>query len=416
MTDSTSGNGDKVRLLFVDDQPELLAALRSSLRRQRKVWEMHFASSGEEAAEIARQSPPDVVVSDMRMPVMNGVQVLTKIRELAPQALRFVLSGQAEEELTIQAIPLVHQWLAKPCERDELVRTIDRALMTRDLLALPETRAIVGAVSSLPTVPRTYHALMGMLGSADASMDDVATLISQDSALCARVLQMANSAFFGLPRQLADARDAVTMLGLDTLSRLVLTAEIVGVLRPSRSVQGFTMDRFLARSHFVSRLAGSLVADEAQSVTASTAGLLHDLGQLVLVQHDHARFERCLLTARQEDRSLQEVEQEVWGTTHAEVGAALLGQWGLPNALVQAVAHHHAPARLALDAMDEVSAVHVAQALCEEFLPVDVARESEVVELDPQVLGLLGSSEEFASLRRRASEEASLVTGGTDRE
>lgn len=121
----------KPRILFVDDEPHVLAGLRRSLRSVKDEWEMVFTEEAETVLEILKLQPFDVIVSDMQMPGMSGAELLEKVRELHPQTIRIVLSGQYDQSTAYNLVEGEHRYLAKPCDRNLLIDTITSALQAQ---------------------------------------------------------------------------------------------------------------------------------------------------------------------------------------------------------------------------------------------------------------------------------------------
>ena len=176
------------RILFVDDEPLLLEGLRNALRKQRMRWEMVFATSGEAAIEAFSPRPADVIVSDMRMPGMDGAMLLAKIRDQFPTTARILLTGQASKMELLQAIPVAQDILSKPCPSALLCQAIERVLVVQDLLANDKLKTLVGGVQRLPSVPEVYRKLTDAMQRDDASMSELGGIVAQDPSLSARVL------------------------------------------------------------------------------------------------------------------------------------------------------------------------------------------------------------------------------------
>jgi DNA-binding NtrC family response regulator len=120
-----------IRILFVDDDQDILAGLRNRLRAQRSRWDMVFVQSGYEALEELELASFDVVVSDMRMPLMDGAELLAQVKDRHPDVARIVLSGDAERDAVQRALPIVHQFLTKPCDGNVLRAAIEQVLANR---------------------------------------------------------------------------------------------------------------------------------------------------------------------------------------------------------------------------------------------------------------------------------------------
>jgi HD-like signal output (HDOD) protein len=358
------------RILFVDDEPNILQGLRDLLRSQRREWQMSFASSGEQALAILDSEPFDVVVCDMRMPRMDGATLLKHVKERFPRVVRIILSGHTEIEAALRTVPIAHQFLGKPCEAERLCSVIHRACDLQALLDNEELRQRMGGIGALPSAPRVYVALTTALTNPDVSLREVSALIEKDMAMSAKALQVVNSAFFGLPRRLSSVNDAVNYLGINLIKNLVLTVEAFRELRGGEAAKCFDYEGVQKHCFVVGRIAQRLVSDRREAQDAFVAGTLHEIGTLVLATREAATFSDVDAEARGRGVPREVVERERGGGTHAEVGAYLLGLWGLPYGIVEAVAHHHDPMRLSPTRFGVVEAVHIADALAQEIAPV----------------------------------------------
>jgi HD-like signal output (HDOD) protein len=354
------------RILFVDDDPRLLDGLRRLYYPLRAAWQTSFANDGLQALELLSQESFDVVVTDIRMPRMNGIELLGQVRERFPHVIRIILSGQADRDLTLKSAATAHQYLSKPCDVETLTLTIARAGALKDTLNDPTLQALVASVKSLPSVPALYTKLLQALEDPDGSTDDVANVIASDTAMTAKILQLANSAFFGIRRRIVAPKDAVLYLGFDTVKALALTVKVFAQFAGSSSSH-FSVSTLAQHSVHTGTLARKLakgIGLPNQSIEDSfMAGLLHDVGKLVLVDALPAKYDQAMRMVQKEGKSLWEAEQTVFGTTHAEIGTYLLWLWGLPDPVVEAVAYHHAPSRCPAQQPGALAAVHMANGL-----------------------------------------------------
>jgi len=375
----------KMRILFVDDQPAILAGLRRMLRGQRNEWQMEFAESGEEALALMAVSPFDVVVSDMRMPGMDGSQLLTETMTQHPGTVRIILSGQADQTSVLRAVTPAHQYLSKPCDAEALKSTVARACSLRNTLCQDSLIRLVSQVTTLPSLPHVYTKLLEELQSEDASVHDVAELIAQDVGMSAKLMQMVNSSFFGLPRRVESPIQAAAMLGLDVLKPLVLSAGIFSQFG-ANGFQGFSVDSLmehsLAVSHLAQQIAQSYSDTKELAEDAMLAGLLHDVGQLLLVANISKQYSKTLTLAQENNISLCEAELECLGASHASVGAYLLGLWGMADPIVEAVAFHHQPSQCAAEGFSPLTAVYVANILVNETQPTCCVTNSLDMDVD----------------------------------
>jgi HD-like signal output (HDOD) protein/CheY-like chemotaxis protein len=337
-----------IRVLFVDDEPRVLEGLKRMLRPKRNEWQMTFVGSAQAALDALRAEPCEVVVTDMRMPGMSGAELLEVVQRDYPDTIRLILSGQAETESVMKALGVSHQFLSKPCDADILQGTIARAFTLRDLAGNPAVKTLVARINKLPTLPATYQKLVDCLKSPNADMDDVAKIISMDPSMSARLLKVVNSAYFGLAKPVADVARAGNLLGLDRIMALVLGQGIfTGAEMPQ--VRGFSLEELWAHSVATATAAHRIAIDDGLNkdlvAAAFLAGMLHDIGKLVLAMGMPAEYGRVLELARGRPGSEREIETLELQAAHTDVGAYLVGLWGLPNTIAEAIAFHEDPAQ-----------------------------------------------------------------------
>lgn len=401
---------DKRRVLFVDDEPRVLDGLRRMLYPMRHEWEMAFATSGREALEILAQEPFDVIVTDMRMPGMGGVDLLQEVMRRHPNVVRIVLSGQAEREAIARAVGPAHQFLSKPCDAETLRSTLARACALGDLLADKRLKQLVSRMETLPSLPSLYCEIMRELESPKASAKTIGQIVEQDIGMSAKVLQLVNSAFFGLPQRVSSPAQAVVLLGLDTIRMLVLSVGIFAQFDQSRlrALSLTTLwDHSLTVAAFAKRIAENASTDRRIIDHAFTAGLLHDVGKLVLAASLPQEYAASLALAEKEGTGLSKAEQTVIGASHADVGAYLLGLWGLPEPIVVATAFHDIPPKYLDKDFSPLTAVYVANLLAHERFPQHVAGRQVIPE--PEYLDRLGLAARLPLWRQICFETARAV-------
>ncbi|MDQ3818404.1 MAG: response regulator [Acidobacteriota bacterium] len=350
-------------ILFVDDEPRVLEGLERMLHSMRHEWEMAFAEGGASALETLKAKPFDVVVTDMRMPGMDGPQFLREVRERHPQIVRIVLSGHSDKGMIMKSVDSAHQYLSKPCTAESLKETVMRACALRDLLENSSLQQLVTKMDSLPSLPSLYCELVEELSSEEASIKKIGKIISRDLGMTAKILQMVNSAFFGLRRTVSNPAEACLLLGMDTIMSLVLTIHVFSQFK-AKGLEGFSPDALWSHCIAVGRFAKHIAQMEQQDKQtiedSFTAGLLHDSGRVILAATLPDWYQESINLALSEELSIIDAEREVFGTTHAEVGAYLLGLWGLPYSIVESVAFHHKPSQSPEEAFTPLMAVHIA--------------------------------------------------------
>lgn len=333
-------------ILFVDDEANILQGLKRTLRPQRKEWDMEFAESGEEALKLIAEKGFDVVVTDMRMPGMDGAELLNEIKKNHPEIIRFVLSGYSEMELVMRSVGPSHQYLSKPCDPGLLKEKLAGAFALQKVLTSNALRSIVSDISSLPVLPDIYRAVVEELSSDDASLASVGKLVEQDMGMSTKILQLVNSAYFGLNREINSPQEAANFIGIEVLKSLVLAEgvfsqfpqELVDVLSLESLEKQACLVANAARAIARAENAGDRIIDQS-----FLGGLMHELGTLVLATNLTDDYLKAREQAKREDVGISVAERQIFKTTHAEVGACVLGLWGIDNDVVTAVAYHHNP-------------------------------------------------------------------------
>jgi putative nucleotidyltransferase with HDIG domain len=396
------------KILFVDDDSKVLEALKILLRRNHERWDMTFAVGGQLALDKLKEEYFDVIVSDMRMPGIDGAALLRRVQEEYPHMLRIVLSAYTDLESVLRVVPVAHQFMTKPCEVAVLEDAIERACSMSALVPDAAMRRRVGKIDRLPSLPRVYSALITALSQPDAPTADVVRILKQDIAICAKLLQLANSSFFQLAQRITSVERAVVYLGFNMVKNLVLSVEL---FQAAKSIPaGFSVDLLQRHSLATANLAARLLGPKEKREDAFMAGLLHDIGKLIFAQEYPEHLERIRVAMRTDERPEFILEQELTGVTHAEVGAYLLGLWGLPDAIVQAVAHHHMPHRMAERTFDVLSATYVANHLVNELTPLSPNGIRNRQEIDRAYLSTVGVSDKLDMWREIASEQARQAT------
>jgi putative nucleotidyltransferase with HDIG domain len=354
------------RILFVDDQPEVLTAHRDCLKKYDGQIEADFVLGGTAALELVRSKPVDVLVSDMHMPGMDGPELLRIVKDERPDVVRVMLCAPYELDSTYFALMTVHQVLAKPLDADALMNAVDRTCQLRGLLT-DSLRKKIGAVGQLPPIPGVYLELTNAMAKSNVSNPKIARIIEKDAPMAAKTLQLVNSACFGLMKRITSLEHAVNYLGLNMIRDLSLTVHVFAVLERTAVRAGFSFSGEQEHSLMTARVAKRLAPNPRQAQNAFTAALLHDIGKLVLAVCIPEKFAKVQVECKKSGRASFEVEAEFLGVTHAEVGAYLLGLWGLPYPIVEAVAYHHNPGAALERTFDLPTTVSIANALVEEI-------------------------------------------------
>ena len=357
----------KQNILFVDDEPMLLQGLQRLLRPFRLEWDMSFVESGQAALAKLAEHPFDVIVSDMRMPGMNGADLLSEVMRRYPAMVRIVLSGHADKELVSKCVGVAHQYISKPCDPDQLKAMIRNACLLSGRIVDEEVRRVIGAIDSLPSVPELYLELKAALKDEDVDPRKLGAIIQKDIGMTAKILKLVNSSFFGLRRIISDAQEAVAYLGIDTVKTLVLSNAVFDQSKPLQT-KFFNLSDLWHHSMTVAAGAKAIAQAEglgqAAQEEAFVGGVLHDVGVLILASNFPEAYDKVASLVVAEKLLIPTAEQEYFGVTHAEVGAYLLGLWGLPAPILNIVSLHHRAHLQDEGHMTALIAVHAADVLC----------------------------------------------------
>lgn len=352
-----------IDVLLVEASTAATEALQQRLRPLQDQWRMQFVTGAEAALAALEARRFDVIISDFGGKAYDGIGLLKSVRERWPAVVRLLLDGQASQENVMKALPVVHQLLARPFDLGSLGNLVNRTVILQAHLYSNGVVAALGSLKSLPAVPRLYQQLTQELASGQATPKSVATIIEQDMSMTLRLLQLVNSAFFGLARRITHIREAVTYLGFEPIRNLVASAELFRAMSKICAPAGFSLDEVQQHSQKVGITAASLLADRELARTAYCAGVLHDVGKVVLAVSMPEAYSRAAELARRLGIRHHDAEQQVFACSHAEIGARVLALWGLPQTLVEAVAFHHQPGALDDRQFSIAGAVHVADAL-----------------------------------------------------
>ncbi|MBI5064368.1 MAG: HDOD domain-containing protein [Desulfatitalea sp.] len=326
---------------------------------------------------------------------------LEAVRQAYPHAVRIVLSGYADRNVLLKSADLAHQYIVKPCDDDTLRATIARAFMLKELLDQAPLKQVLTRIGALPSLPARYDELAAALNAEETSVQRVADIVEKEPGLVAKLLQLVNSSFFGRPQRITSAVKAVSLLGLDLVRAVVLAS---GTFDQFKRLKGkaITIEAMWAHAAATAAIAKTIAQAaglDAKAIdTAFTCGLLHDIGKLLIAAHLSGPFKEITARMRREGGSMAASEMAIIGTTHAAVGAYLLGLWGLPEPLVKAVAGHHSPDTQGNGTLDMVTITHIANGFAKAGKGLADPR-SPLEDLDYAFLQTAGLAEAVAQWR-----------------
>jgi HD-like signal output (HDOD) protein len=323
-------------IYIVDDQPGVLITLGFLLRRIDPTWKVVEFSNPLETIEAVRVAPPNLVLADQTMPEMLGTEMLEQIRRLAPQTVRIIISGHAAR---VDHLGAAHQYLAKPFGNNALTKTIHDAVLAQESLSNPDLARLVASLRSFPVLPAVYARLIRELEKETTPSEAIISLLNDDPAILSRVLQVANSPLFRGRVPVARASDALFQLGTRLITALVLSLHVFES-RKDLCFPEMPLDALWQHSLETARIGQTLcrmkLSDDAANA-AFFAGLVHDLGRLILIENQPEHYREACQAARASGTPLSIEEQRIFGITHSELAAFLLRLWGMESAVVEAV-------------------------------------------------------------------------------
>lgn len=360
----------KYKILFVDDEKRILDGLKRLLYSERHNWDTTFVLSADEALELVKKEKFDAIVSDMKMPKMDGAKLLREVRRFNPNIVRIILSGYSDMEMAIRSVGITHQYLSKPCKLDELKTVLSGAFALRDILTDEKLRDTINGLENIPSIPSAFKELVELVKSGNLNARQISDVISEDPPMVARLLQLANSAFFGSGHHISSPSEAVLYLGIGVISAVVLTDGIFTEFSPlCEQIEDFSLETLWHHSVAVGNLAGEIAkAENADAFVidcSHAAGILRDIGLVILVCNLREDWRR-IVALMKNGLSIGEAEDQILGTRHERLGAYLLGLWGLPDEIVQAISFYYEPDNFPHTQFNSITALHAAGAICDK--------------------------------------------------
>ncbi len=337
------------KILFIDNDKNLISKLKKQLYSMRKSWDMVFVENGKEALKLMDNASYDVIVSDMHIPEMDGVELFDIVMKRYPGTVRIMHSENSDSKLAKESVRCTHQFLLKPCAPETLKYTIERTCKLQDLTRNERLNQMITGIESLPSLPELYDLINKEMQSTDPCLSKVGSLVSQDISLSAKILQFVNSAFFSLPRKIVDPKQATIYLGSEIVKAIVLTNHIFSSFTDEAITLGFNISQLWSHSMMVGIISGEIARTEQvgkdEVDKAIISGVLHDIGKLILLKIPE-KYKEIMKFTEYTGSDFVDAEYAVMKTSHAELGAYLLGIWGIPDSIVEIVAFHHEPSSL----------------------------------------------------------------------
>ncbi|MGI5922179.1 MAG: HDOD domain-containing protein [Syntrophomonadaceae bacterium] len=254
--------------------------------------------------------------------------------------------------------------------------------------------SIIEGAQDLPSLPQVVVKVMELTENPDSTAQDIHNVLNQDQVMTAKVLKMANSAYYGFPRRIATVTDAIILLGFKTIKSIVIAASVSDVL--SKEVEGYALaPGELWRHSQCAAMTARLIARNTKFSSldlAYTAALLHDIGKVIANRLMKESYHEVVKRVTTENISFIEAENQVLGFDHAQIGARVAQKWNLPPELVEAIALHHSPDSAQINTK-LTAIVHIADAVCLS-MGIGIGVDGMLYTLSKESLALLGISEE----------------------
>lgn len=360
------------RILLITDDDGEAAKIKHFAAQPNSAWEIEACDSWKKAMTIMADSSFDVVLSEFQMKRITGLEFLNYVWKTYPKVVRFVMANEADRDLITGCVLGSHLFLPKPLDTNQLREALERTFLVDELIGNRQVKDLVSRIRTFPCIPTLYVEVMKELLSSTSSPQSIGSRIAKDLAMTTKLIQMVNSAYFGFSRQIADPGEAVQLLGTETVRSLVLGIHAFAQADKVKPIY-FSIDRVWRHSVAVGeaarRITQRVTGDKDMGDSAYTAGLLHDVGKLILATNFDAQYGNALMLAKKQKICPAAIERDIFGLTHADTGAYLLSLWGMPMSIIEATAVHHSPSRARTKSFSIATAIHVANFLEHESNP-----------------------------------------------
>lgn len=367
-----------IDILFVEDNQEQISLIREILEPMQDFWFVDFAASIQDVISRFSKQTFDIVVSDMQMSGMAGIEILEWLRKKSPQTVRIALTDNTNKNIDRKIVKSAHQFITKPIIAGSLKMILQRACDIREILSQEEIKSLVSRLRTLPSLPMLYLEIMEELQQPEASSKRIGQIISRDPSMSAKVLQLVNSAYFGVRQYISNPSQATALLGIETIRDLMLSIYVFSQFNPV-ILDRLNLNSLWEHSIIVgasAKMIAKIESGNKEIIDQSfIAGLLHDIGKLILAENLPTKYYYALGFADRKRVELYQGEKDVFDATHMQAGAYLLGLWGMPEPVIEAVAFHHTPMSFSENrSFTPSTAVHVANVLAHKYMQMDWAK------------------------------------------
>lgn len=352
----------KLNILTVDKNPNILSQISELLHSSQFEGKYYFTQTIDEAFSIIEQNEISIVICDLNIPTINGVDFLEVLKSDFPSIVRIVLFDHENQiELLLKSVVSAHKFISKPIDSEKFYKVITQTLLLNSFLIDTNVLNILNQIESFPSLPQTYIEIEEELNKENFAIKNISDIVHKDMAIATRILQVVNSPLFGLAKNITDIQQAISLLGITMLKSLILYTQIFRSFEGNMRVENIQKEIW-EHSLKVANTSKLLVANfgnRNEIETAFISGLLHDVGKIIIINNEKFIFD-ILELMKSENIEYNEAEYKILGTSHAEIGAYLLSLWGLPNIIVDSVKNHHKISKIENNIISVETAVFIA--------------------------------------------------------
>jgi len=363
-------------------------------------WESLNCTNGKEGLEALENSSIAAILCCEKLPDMTGLEMLEKASGHYSDTIRLLFMSEVNPRVVRESSAYIDQHLSFSTQPEAVVKTLENSLNLRKLLINDQLRSTIDSIESLPSLPETYNKIVAELKSENVSIRNISELVSKDISITAKLLQMVNSAYFGLSTRVESVLHATNLLGLNTVQSIVLSAGVFDQFEAPK-VKNYSVESIYNRSIAVGAkarlLAHAFGLAPRYSEDALLSGMLHDIGKLVMLRDFSDEFAEIIEIAVSDSIPINIAQEKIMGTNDAAIGGYLLARWGLSDSIVEAVTLHYTPSNCPNPLLNALTAVHVAFAM--DLDEEKNIRDDSVSSADKEYLKKIGIAEQMPSFR-----------------
>jgi HD-like signal output (HDOD) protein len=396
------------RALIVGQDAAWCEQVQRGIAPLKPNWKMNCATECAEALEAIASECFHIFILNARTP--HATSLLKALEMELAESVCLVCCDTSDRTSSAPWRGSGATLVPEDADAATLVTHVKRTQRIREWMIDPSIKKLISQIRRLPAQPKLHLEVTEELQSPSASLDVVGKIISQDPIMTAKILQVVNSAFFGLGREISDTTEAVMVLGAERIKSLILLAGAFSQYAGAKC-PGFSPEPVWAHSvqvgTFARTITWTVTKDAKLAEAAFTAGLMHDIGKLVIAGNLPDMYDTVQRLKAGKRITQRDAEMDILGTSHAELGGCLLATWGLPLAILEAIAWHHQPERAHEKEFSLLAAVHAANVFAQENNGDEGARSTINVQYlkDIGVGGSANAWREICGLEPKPEEE-----------